>query len=480
MRGSEGAERAARVLGAALLCAGLLVGAEVSAHGIWGHVHVTGWAIENLPEGELRDFFSDPEVVNAALFGAAFTDSGYWPQGGDLSRRSRAYGEHTHWEPFIADFIAWIVANDPPPWDDQESRKRVAFLMGCASHGLQDEIFDSLFLYQVEAHDTKGQDEADPATDGFLALDGHIRFAPTEYIPMDTLVELYARLDQDVDAETILSSVSIMKRFYLNHEVGIDVARALGDRHAPELPWTREHYLDPEIPGSLRAEVFHTMRYLQALWKRLHGDLGPADLVVFAYPEAPRRLLGPDAAPDNWATLIFGAGLRYDQTAPTWVDDQGDPVAFARNNTRWGEAWPRLIRLQPEGPLVPGGWYTVGLDAGAAVIDGFEMDTPFALRFQVACGPENPDDCEDLGDIPVAAIDPTPSEEPDAGLPDADDGEPDPPPSLPQSQPADGGCATPLAAPHSTAAGWLLLCALIGARARRRDRGGCGEGRRGA
>ena len=38
----------------------------------------------------------------------------------------------------------------PAPVTTLESKKRVAFLMGCASHGLQDAIFDSLFLRQVE------------------------------------------------------------------------------------------------------------------------------------------------------------------------------------------------------------------------------------------------------------------------------------------------------------------------------------------
>ena len=66
---------------------------------------MTGWAIEALPAGELRDFFLDEEVFNAALFGAAFTDSGYFPQGGELGEKGSAYSEHTHWEPFIQDFV---------------------------------------------------------------------------------------------------------------------------------------------------------------------------------------------------------------------------------------------------------------------------------------------------------------------------------------------------------------------------------------
>ena len=458
--------------GLVLVVCGLAWASPAHAHGIWGHVHVTGWAIENLPEGELRDFFDDPEVLGAALFGAAFTDSGYWPQGGELSQRSRAYSEHTHWEPFISDFIAWIVERDPPPWDDIESKKRAAFMMGCAAHGLQDEIFDSLFLFQVHEHDGGGQDEADPGTDGFLALDGHVRFLPEPYIPIGTLLELYQSLDQAVDEDTILDSVSIMESFYLN-EVGVDVARALGQQHAEIIPWTRDNYLDPNIPGSLRAEIFPTMHHLLGLWKRLHGDLAGDDVVVFAYPESPRRLLGHESgSPDSWATLIFAAGVRYEDTAPTWVDEAGQAVPFTRQNTRWGGEFPRLLRMTPDASLRPGGWYTIGLPAGPALIDGFEMDTPFSLRFQVACAPENAGDCQDLGDIPVAAIDPPaepePEPEPDAGVPDSgtpDAGTPVPPGD---ADPVESDCACSAARPGGMGLWWLGLAALVWGVRRRR------------
>ena len=146
------------LLAALVFCSGLALTAphEAKAHGIWAHVHVTGWAIEALPEGDLREFFKDEELLNAAHFGAAFTDSGYWPQGGELQTRGNAYSEHIHWEPFVEEFIHWVRANDPPPWTTQESKKRVAFLLGIASHGLQDEIFDSLFLHRAQEEDGEG------------------------------------------------------------------------------------------------------------------------------------------------------------------------------------------------------------------------------------------------------------------------------------------------------------------------------------
>jgi len=491
--------------GIGLGCAALASVSVAEAHGVWAHIHVTGWAIDNQPDEELRDFFSDPEVLNAALYGAAFTDSGYWPQAGELSRRSRAYSEHTHWEPFVQDFVAWIIAHDPPPWTSVESKKRVAFLLGCASHGLQDELFDSVFLYQVRTHDGKDQEEADPGTDGFFAKDRWITRIPTEYIPMDTVLELYAGLGQGVDEATIRQSVDLLNFIYLGNP---EAAAALGTRYESIIPWTREHYLDPAIPGSIASEVFPTMRYQQAIWRRLHGQL-PVDapVVVSAFPDAPRRLHGADStAPDSWATLIFAEGVRYSTTAPTWQDDQGEPVPFDRANTRWGATWPRLIRLQPTAPLVPGAWTTVSLPAGAERIDGQLTTTPFSLRFQVPCDDATASDCADLGALPTPDLgEPAPEPEMDAGLdaepdastPDADptpdaalDAEPDAPPldtglavdvaadgasngHIPPTADAsdDGGCAcgvTPRrVAPSGAAWALLALVAAVWTRARR-------------
>ena len=391
----------------ALALAAMVVAQPARGHGLWGHIQVTGWAVENMPDDELRAFLLEPEVFNALLFGATFTDTGYATD----DDASRAYAEHTHWEPFIEDFITWIQVNDPPPWDTLESKKRVAFLLGCASHGLQDTIFDSLFLYQVEAHDGAGQAEADPGTDGFLVLDGHVRFVPEPYLPMAALLELYAPLNAGITEDVINDAVALVTAIYINDEAGLNVAATIGGSQEAALPWTRTHYLDPEIPGSLRAEIYPTMRHQQAVWARLHQEFDADAVTVFAYPEAPRRLLGHDhTTPDSWASLIFGAGVRYAEDLVTLTDADGTAVPMTLGNTRWGAEHTRLVRIMPSADLEPGGWYTAQLRADAALIDGQTTQQPWALTFQVSCDDSNPDVCPDLGDIPVASIDGIPAD----------------------------------------------------------------------
>ena len=126
------------------------------AHGGLGHIQVTAWAVENLPQSELRSFLANEEVFNSILLGSAYPDIGYYP-GLKYPELARQFAEYSHWPNFTESFVQWIRDNDPPPWNSIESRKRIAFMLGCASHGFQDEVFDSLFLDQIAHHDGAGR-----------------------------------------------------------------------------------------------------------------------------------------------------------------------------------------------------------------------------------------------------------------------------------------------------------------------------------
>lgn len=465
----------------ALAC--LVVPSTTSAHGIWGHIHVTGWAIENLPPGELKEFFEEPEVMNAALFGAAFTDSGYFPQSGPLSERSRAYSEHTHWEPFIESFIQWTIENDPPPWETQESRMRIGFLIGCASHGLQDEIFDSIFLEHIHHHDGAGQSEADPATDGFLALDEHLRWVPEPWVPMQTLLELYEPLDRDIDEDTIEGAVELMTFLYVR-EGGHIIAEGLGNQHADDIPWTRGYYIDESIPGSLRAEINPTRRHQLALWERLHGRFDADDVVVATYPDAPRRLLtGDQEDPGSTVMMIFGAGVELAsvQTA-LWNDDASETVEHQTDGTRWGASYPRLIRIRPQEDLEGGGYYAASLLAGADLINGEATSRDFTLNFQVECPPDQECEAFEITPLPIDGASQEPDADPDVGVPDAgaaDAMESDVGEDLGTEPDADAGSDTPGSNGSASSGGcmsangspsWALwVLALVAVRLRHRD-----------
>jgi len=448
-----------------------LLPATVSAHGVHGHVHVTGWAIDALPDGEVRTLLSDPEMRGAALMGAAFPDSGYAATDAALEDQARAYGEHAHWEPFIEDFIERMRTTYGPTYDTREERLLVAFLMGCAAHGLQDELFDSTFLFEVEQRDGAGQAEADPGTDGFLTQDGYFWMVPSDYVPVDDLLPLFAGLSEDVDSAVIAHGVGNI-RVYVNDIIGPSIAEANGEMYRPLIPWAAGHYLDAGVPGSLRAEIVPTARYMEAIWERLHGRFDDSQLVIHAWPDAPRRLREADATSvASWVTLILGQGIENSGATGSFIDDVSAAHPHTLDYTRWGgEGTSRIVRFLPSVDLTPGDFYTVTLDPGATLVDGAVTTVAHAHRFQVDCPDEAT--CPPLGDLPDPAIDPPPPPDPpdagpvDAGIDASADSSGPTDAGVPPATEDGCGCRAS-GSPGSSSLGLLLLVALGLSRPRR-------------
>ncbi|MBT6178973.1 MAG: zinc dependent phospholipase C family protein [Deltaproteobacteria bacterium] len=374
---------------------------RAEAHGGLGHIQVTAWAAENLPEGELRTFLANEHVFNSLLFGAAYPDIGYYP-GLKYPELARQFAEYSHWPPFIESFAQWVRENDPPPWRTLESRKRIAFLLGCAAHGYQDEVFDSLFLDQVGHHDGQGQSEADPASDGFLVMDLLLATVPDGDIPVDALISLYNAsgvFDEEIVEDHLLSSMKTMTDLYIDEDAGPLLATVATNGLLDDLIWTRDNYMNPDIPGSLHSEIYPTMFYMEGLWKRMHGDYSDSDVVMFSFPESSRRLRSHDAsAPDSWVSYLFSSGIAQEELTATWKDSSGDEVGFDQRSHAWGGNWTRLMRLKPTENLVPGGYYTSTISGTVSGVGDKSWSIDHNIEFQVNCRDDNMDLC---GDTPV-------------------------------------------------------------------------------
>ena len=391
-----------------LLMSMSLTPTHADAHGGLGHIQVTAWAAENLPPGELRAFLANEQVFNSLLFGAAYPDIGYYP-GLKYPELAREFAEFSHWPPFIESFAQWIRENDPPPWRTLESRKRVAFLLGCAAHGYQDEVFDSLFLDQVHFHDDKGQTEADPASDGFLVMDLLLATVPDGDIPVNALLSLYngsGVFDEEIVEDHLLSSMKTMTDLYIDEDAGPLLATVATNGLLEELIWTRENYMNPDIPGSLHSEIYPTMFYMEGLWKRMNGDYSDSDVVAFTFPESPRRLRSHDAsAPDSWVSYLFASGIAQSELTATWQDSSGEPVAFNQRGPAWGGDWPRLMRLTPTEDLVPGGYYSSTITGTVNGVGDNTWNIDHTIEFQVNCTEDNSEACGDTAVLAPAKLD---------------------------------------------------------------------------
>jgi hypothetical protein len=472
---------------AALTAALIAAPAGASAHGINGHVHVTGWAIESLPPGPLRDFFGEAALRDTAQIGAAFPDSGY--------AVSDPYGEMAHWEPFIEAYVQWIKATYGGDYASDDARHHIAFMMGAASHGLQDEIFDTIFLPRLQQEDGQGQEAADPGTDAFLFMDGWLRFKPAVWYQADDLRAIFlAAHDYEPEADQIRLGMQRVKTLVIDNFAAI--APTFDMQYRPLMPWGSMHYMDPEIAGGHASEIPATAAYIEALWARLHDGLPTRAAATYTLPGNGRPIPGLAAARvESWIHVVFGVGTRVGSLTPEtvslWrvVEESREPVPVEVRHTRWSSApddTTRLLALRPQVDLVPGGQYVVRVEAGLWLQDGRMTDAPIELVLTAAC-PEPAAGCE-----PVTHEGPwdPPLVEWDAAAPDAaatpQDAAPAPQDAAPAPQdaaPAPGDVSiNPLAPPEpsgcaarpaaSTGFG-ALAAALFGAvvvrRSRRRD-----------
>jgi hypothetical protein len=358
------------------------------AHGINGHVHVTGWAVESLPPGELHTFFADAALRDTAQIGAAFPDSGYAI--GD------PYGEMAHWEPFINAYVEWIIATFGPTYETEEARRHIAFMMGAAAHGLQDEIFDTHFLRYLIQEDGQDQDAADSGTDAFLFTDGVLEFKPPLYIPETGLQAVFtAAHDYAPDQSQIRAGMQRVKILVIDRFAA--VAPMLDAQYRPLLPWGSTHYLDPEVPGSLRAEIQPTAAYMLALWERLHGRYTPQMLATHTYPTSTRRLRGADhTRVDSRIGVVFGIGAIVGTLNEETVRLFGPgetPVSLDVQHTRWTgrpDDATRQVVLVPLEDLALDTEYEVRLLPGIELQDGRRTDSTWTYRFRTPCPAEGP------------------------------------------------------------------------------------------
>lgn len=382
------------------LAAFLAAPGAAAAHGINGHIWVTDGAIGHMLDCEAAEMLSAEEVRPVLQIGAAFPDTGY------VNDAGRDYGETAHWEPFIQSFIEYVRQTYAPPYDTLEERQLIAFLMGAASHGMEDETFDSIFLRMAEEKDGVSQDWTDPGTDFMLVAEHRTNLQPDPFLPADDLIAVFKRPDVGVAVtEDLMADNMQVVRVVVIGYASEKTDPRIDDEYRPALTWTAEHYLDPRTPSSFPFEQTVVGPYLDAIWHRLHGDFRPADVVVATVPARGERLLSTDhASAFSWINLIFGYGVWYRSLNEKTVrlrDAAGKSVPFDIGYTRWGNAASegRLLQLRPRADLTPDRDYTVVLEPGVELIDGRKLDAPLTFTFRTACAGA---DCAPL-EAPTAA-----------------------------------------------------------------------------
>ena len=237
------------------------------ANGQSTHLWITEHALTHLPEGELKGLLTRADLRPMLDNGTMFPDGGY--------AIFDDYGEIAHWEDFQDDYLEWIIANEPPPFRDEEAQ-HVFSSWGSGSHGMADQVFDSLFMERSKLYDEAGSellDSLDTASDVLFVAATQPRDVPEFWTPSGLFVDLYAQQDHEVSTATMESGQTRLAAAL----VWVALMSELDERVAEyevQYPWSAAHLFDPMTPGSPPCEGAIIAEYWQTLWERLHEILG--------------------------------------------------------------------------------------------------------------------------------------------------------------------------------------------------------------
>ena len=324
---------------------------NAQACGVNSHLWITDSAICQLPFGSrLRAFYSFQRHVDMTRLGSAFPDSGY--------AIDHEYGEFAHWPPFIQAYIDDFherYGSQEMAWD-QEALAEVAFIMGVAAHGYEDELFDSQFLRWVEQEDQANQDIIDPALDFLLIYEGHTELLPPLDFPAQGVSSALQRAGVEVSVEELETGVARVHQFALRLSQSPSTLRALVERDAPLIPWATEYYLNHRISGSLAHEPQRVAAMLEGVYQRLSGQSIADEVISHIDPASPMQLRLSAVASGSqaqWITLYFKTGVMAESIVNNiQLLVNGESIPFNYRATRWGggQGYTRLFEVSPADP----------------------------------------------------------------------------------------------------------------------------------
>ena len=301
----------------------LLLLSAAFANGQTTHVWITRHALTHLPDGELRQVLLDNEtpLINGAMF----------PDGGYAFSPQHPYAETAHWEPFQSLYLYWIVEEHGPPLD-AEGEQHAAFLMGMASHGMADQIFDSLYMERSKVYDADAGwvsgVSMDEATDVWWALVTGPQEVPERWIPTEVFTELYAQVGIEATSKDMEDGQNLLGAAI--DLVGLfSTSEDLLAGYEADYPWATQHLHDErDVPGAPRCEGAIVALYWQQIWARLHGDWGPLGVLQTVPAPADFGLQTDASMVESRISVVFARGLLEVGPEDFQIQADGEDLPF--------------------------------------------------------------------------------------------------------------------------------------------------------
>lgn len=337
----------------------------VWAGGMSIHMFQSDKAYQQLDESDLKTLLTTHK--EAWITGTQYPDAGYSPSFFGKSRH--VWGEASHWAPFILQYLAVVKEQCHGRYlIDPECGKLAAHLLGAAAHGIQDQVFDSLFVTKVSEVDHKGQETTDIGLDMVLLMEHNRKaFVPKHwYVPESQLEEVYRRMGFTHEEAN---------RKQIHFTSLISAAGNKGERVAAPLlywyykslmPWGSRNYM--RYPGGVEFGGKVTANLWRYLWLRLNDLPLPRTPAVTLLPTAGAANVAIDKRnTDMQISVTFDRYIipySANRDSVQMVDEFGHVVAgriglFASADSVTAEA--NIIYFRPDELLLPDTRYTVHL-----------------------------------------------------------------------------------------------------------------------
>jgi len=271
------------------------------ANGQTTHLWITNTAVSHIEEDALSALLAAQS--DALRAGTMFPDGGY--------AVGHGYGEAAHWEPFQDAYRDWIQT-EYPDLSNPDAAPHIAFYLGLASHGMADQVFDSMYMERSRVYDADhGWADASTSLDTaqdivFASLTG-AQVVPDNWIPAH-FPALFSDLGIDVDMDILEAGQSRLE-LAVNGVGGLSTVDATVAINEAAFPWGCSHLLDDAVPGSPPFEAKVVAQYWHHLWSELHGEPGRLEIIgTFPTPDSLGHAIHTDDI-ESRLSVVFSRGL---------------------------------------------------------------------------------------------------------------------------------------------------------------------------
>ncbi len=365
----------------------MLTSTAAHGNGQTTHLWISEKAMEHLEDSVLINLLESQK--EALRLGTMFPDGGY-PIGHE-------YGEAAHWEPFQDAYRDWIQQSHPDLMHP-DAAAHIAFYLGLASHGMADQVFDSMYMERSRMYDAEygwadQSTSLDTAQDIVFAAQTHAQTIPEMWIP-EHFLDLFAALGIDVDMDTMVNGQERLELALLG--VGglseVDTTVAL---NVDAFPWGCSHLLDESVPGSPPFEARVVAKYWQHLWAELRGET-PTFEVIGAFPTD--QSLGHARSIDDVESrlsLVFNRGLFRDTVTTDHFRVEAAQTDHPVHLDLFYGDHSHVVNIAPQTDWLVDSSHRLVVTDTLTASDGRALKESFSLSFSTTPIPEE----ADTGDV---------------------------------------------------------------------------------